>query len=131
MRIVYHHVGGRGGTFSFNPPKNFLKSLDIYLYEADESCLERDMRSVGDGAKIIPYLLAGQEGGCQFHLNVSANTSSIYPLNDCYSEYNRVSPEGYEYPLGVTHKSVKVINLPSHSLNSLCNSPYPPPPPKY
>ena len=121
MNITYHHVGGRDGTFSFNPPLSFLKSLNIYLYEADESCLDNTHDSILSGIKIIPCLLTDQEGLQQFHLNVSANTSSIFPLNERYKDYNRLSPEGYEYPLGVTHQLDKLLKLQSHSLNYLCN----------
>ena len=107
--IVYHHIGGRNGTYPM-PIKNgpLLNDFHLVLYEPDVSCIDHIKKNVNDQFKkvtVLPYCIGGETGKSTFHINYHATTSSIYDFDVEYSEYNRLDPNYGEYRLGPACKT--------------------------
>ena len=120
-RLVVHHVGGRAGIRSFPVLPAFDEDYINVMYDADESCLE-DMveysKAQPSKTMVLPYCIAGDEGTSKFHLNYDPFTSSVYPLNPRYSLFYGPTL-GYDYVLGESIRTMKEVQLPTTTLDSL------------
>lgn len=120
-RLVVHHVGGRAGIRSFPVPPAFEEDYINVLYDADESCL-KEMVEISDSQPsetiVLPYCISGREGTSKFHLNYDPFTSSIYPLNPRYAQFYGPS-YGHDYVLGDTLRTMKEVELPITTLDTL------------
>lgn len=120
-RLVVHHVGGRAGIRSFPVIPAFDEDYINVMYDADTNCLE-DMveysKAQPSQTMVLPYCISGHEGSSKFHLNYDPFTSSIYPLNPRYAEFYGPSHE-YDYVLGDTLRTMKEVQLPTTTLDSL------------
>jgi FkbM family methyltransferase len=126
-KLIIHHVGGRAGSIDFPILKGFEKDIINILYEADESCIDqiKDRWKFSESKTLIlPYCLSKQEGSGNFHINYDPYSSSIYSLNEKYSKFYHPSfghneLTSFDYVLGDAWRSMKKINIPYTTLDTI------------
>ena len=117
--IKIFHIGGRNGTIEFPKLPKFKNNLKIYLFEADEDCIE-DIKKNNKDAEVFPYCILDKNKNVYFNIMHDPHASSIYEINDKFNEY---FSEGYNfyYTFKNAFKIKKRIKIKSYSLDFLNN----------
>ena len=88
LRVVAHHVGGRGFGVALNCPERLSKDLVHVLYEADETCA-RDMiaNNKNDNFHVLPYCLGKENGPGKIFITKNPYASSNFEPDSAYYPY--------------------------------------------
>lgn len=131
--IASHHIGGRGGTGSFQVPAPFQKDMHHVYYEADADCTEQIQAANRDHqTTVLPQCIGQQKGQASFHINYDPFMSSLLPLNPEFGEYTLflIDPikGALDYQFKDTGRAMETRQVDVQSLDDLFISPNPPAP---
>jgi|GEM_PF-6715105 len=121
QRIVIHHVGGRDGSMPLKISPEFSSDFKIYIYDADETCLEQ-VQSIytNFNVEVLPFCLDSNSEKKNFYLCYDPYASSLRKINPVYqSYYHRLA--NYDYIVGEITTVVESKEIETITLDELCH----------
>jgi len=123
--LVVHLVGGRGGTPPLPVPPDFEKDIINVMYDADESAVPQIIHNSIDGnlskTVVLPYCVSSREGVGKFHHNYDPYTSSRFPLDPRYAQFNEPAlyQDSYDQIMEDTFRTMEEVELPLTTLDAV------------
>lgn len=121
LRLIHHHVGGRGGDTGFDVPKAFEGDLTRVLYDADAGSLDHaESLSVATGRTTLvrPYFVGRPGNRVQFSINYCPYLSSVRRLTPQFEKWY-LEVDGADYVWGEANRSVKTVEIESHGIDQI------------
>lgn len=125
LKIIVHHVGGRGWNSPFRVPKSFADDVAYVYYEADPEGADELLKAAEEQpfeTYVIPYGLWSKSGPQQLNITANSYASSILTPdvsffdNRCEIDIGRMTYDvTYDDMLNV----VRRVEIEARSLNDL------------
>jgi methyltransferase FkbM-like protein len=132
LRLVIHHIGGRGGTRRFPVMSAFEGELTNILYEADASAIDEIGAATSQYSsrqRVLPFCVTGVSGLTSFNKLYNAAASSVLAVD---SSLARAAPwlaegGGIDYD-DEAWRVLQASNIRGRSLDEILNVRAPPVP---
>jgi FkbM family methyltransferase len=125
MKIVSHHVGGRGagfGSIALPIQKAFEADILNVLYDADPECIPQTQNwwnaNTNVATEVYPYCIWGADETITFRFTYDPYASSIFPTNPRYAHYY-LPFHFMDYVFGLATEPMEERQVEARSLDSL------------
>jgi FkbM family methyltransferase len=122
-KIIYHHIGARGGKFPISIPEKLRNNVELVMYDADETCINAALNNPlvkgFKSVKVLPYCVGSFNGKAPFYINKQPHTSSMLKNSREFSEFVRISTIYGAMRVGEIFDNHKAIEVNVFTLGSI------------